>query len=160
NDFSEDSPIHTSSADERMRPMTPLRLWTTWLAILVMAGILPSLPAEEPAVDLSGYRPDSGVTVRRQGNRLILGWPMEHQETGELIFDLRPGRPLIRSLGVVSRFVEPVHYLLVGADPSAFLRVGSREAPGGRPPDMSVFNVFFDTPASRPFQSYVATLEL
>ena len=43
--------------------------------------------------------------------------------------------------------------MLENADPVTFLLVGSRQAPAGRPPEMSVFNVFFDTPADRPFQS-------
>ena len=46
------------------------------------------------------------------------------------------------------------------ADPVTFLLVGSRQAPAGRPPDMSVFNVFFDTPATRPYQSYRSKLDL
>src|SRR5206468_2891713 len=36
--------------------------------------------------------------------------------------------------------------------------VGSRENPPGRPPGMSVFNVFFDSPAKRPYRTYRSTL--
>jgi hypothetical protein len=45
-------------------------------------------------------------------------------------------------------------------DPVTFLLVGSREAPTGRPPDMTVFNVFFDSPARRPVQAYRSRLDL
>src|SRR5262249_21607045 len=31
--------------------------------------------------------------------------------------------------------------------------------PTGRPPEMSVFNVFFDSPAKRPYQTYLAKLD-
>ncbi len=40
--------------------------------------------------------------------------------------------------------------LLEAADPVAFLLVGSRQAPDGRPPGMSVFNVFFDIARESP----------
>src|SRR5262249_41849547 len=38
--------------------------------------------------------------------------------------------------------------------------VGTRENPPGRPPGMSVFNVFFDSPAKRPHQAYRSRLDL
>ena len=50
------------------------------------------------------------------------------------------------------RFLEQV-------DPVTFVTVGTREYPPGRPPEMSVFNVFFDSPAKRPHQSYRARLD-
>jgi hypothetical protein len=71
-----------------------------------------------------------------------------------LVLDLRPGRPLIRSLGISpsATFQE--------VDPVTFLLVGTREGPTGRPPEMSVFNVFFDSPARRPFQACKSNLDL
>src|SRR5262249_16070571 len=81
-------------------------------------------------------------------------------ETGELVLDLRPRQPLIRSIGVSREAGNAAQSLVEHAMPVTFLLVGSREAPAGRPPEMSVFNVFFDAPASPPLQSYRATLDL
>ena len=55
---------------------------------------------------------------------------------------------------------ESVQSIIENADPVTFLLVGTRQAPANRPPHMSVFNVFFDTPAARPFQSYRSQLKL
>ncbi len=55
---------------------------------------------------------------------------------------------------------EPFRTVLQSVDPATFVVVGERKAPGYRPPDMSVFNVFFDSPASRPFQTHRSQLDL
>ena len=70
------------------------------------------------------------------------------------------GRPLVRSLGIAAKNGEQVRPLLENAEPATFLLVGSRHAPAGRPPEMSVFNVFFDSPANRPFERYASRLDL
>src|SRR5262249_22984912 len=44
-------------------------------------------------------------------------------------------------------------------EPVTFLTVGTRQNPPGRPPGMSVFNVFFDKPATRPYRTYVSERE-
>src|SRR5262249_8635760 len=96
------------------------------------------LAAAEPTVDLAEYRADCGVTVGQVGSELQIAWqsPSFGSRAGNLVLDLRPGRPLIRSMGL-----EPSS-ALHGADPVTFLLVGTREAPTGRPPDTGVFNVF------------------
>ena len=68
-------------------------------------------------------------------------------ERGHLVLDLRAGRPLIQAMGLSEPSANPMVPLLEGLDPVTYLLVGSRQAPAGRPPGMSVFNVFFDTPA-------------
>ncbi len=141
--------------------MVSSRLWFTTLTLLVgMVAIDSRLFAAEPSIDLSGYRADSGVAVRRDGDRIIVDWPMESKESGRLILDLQTGQPLIRSIGMVARTDGNARALLEGIDPVTFLLVGSRQAPAGRPPGMSVFNTFFDTPANRPFQSYRSKLDI
>jgi hypothetical protein len=50
--------------------------------------------------------------------------------------------------------------LLRGIDPVTFVTVGTRDSPPDRPPGMSVFNVFFDSPATRPFRAYASRLDL
>jgi hypothetical protein len=118
-----------------------------------------SAVAADPVVDMSAHHADSGVAVRHIGDQLQLSWPLA-DGTGQLDLDLRPGQPLIRAMGIAGKADETPHPLLEHADPVTFLLVGSRQAPADRPPGMSVFNVFFDSPATRPFQVYRSQLEL
>ena len=129
------------------------------VALCSTIGLGGRLGAQEPTVDLSAYNPACGITVRHAGNQLRVTWPVDHA-TGQLELDLRPGQPLIRTLGFAGKEGEVGRSLIEGADPVTFLLVGSREAPAGRPPGMSVFNVFFDTPAKRPFQNYRSRLDV
>jgi hypothetical protein len=114
--------------------------------------------AGPPSVDLSSYRAECGVLIARDGDRLKVEWPME-DERGQIILDLAAERPLIASIAVAGKAGE-FQPLLEGADPTCFLVVGSRQAPEGRPPQMSVFNTFFDSPANRSFDSYRVNLDL
>src|SRR5579885_2923521 len=95
-------------------------------------GIAGRVQSAEPTVDLSGYRAESGVTVQQVGSELQISWPSPsfRDRTGRLVLDLRPGQPLIRSMGTSPS--TSLH----GADPVTFLIVGTREAPQGRPPGM------------------------
>ena len=140
--------------------MTRLYPRTMTLALLFVMGLAPRVPAAELVVDLSGYRADSGVTVRHEGGELLVSWPMENNEAGRLVLDLRPGQPLIGSMGISGPTAEKGRAAIENVDPVTFLLVGSRQSPADRPPEMSVFNVFFDTPANRPFQAYRSKLEL
>ncbi len=109
---------------------------------------------------LGSYRADCGITVQpnRQPASCVVAvgrqnWPARSGSAA---------RAAARSRRWESSAVagEPAHMLVENADPVTFLLVGSRQAPADRPPGMSVFNVFFDTPATRPFQSYRSQLEL
>ena len=64
------------------------------------------LAAEEPTVDLSAYRADGGIAVSQTGSQLRVSWPLE-DGTGQLDLDLRPGQPLIRTMGIAPRIGEP-----------------------------------------------------
>jgi hypothetical protein len=134
---------------------------TAVLAIVLFAsaGVL---AAAEVSVDLALYRADCGVAVTKEGDRLTLRWPMAQDaaDAGEIVLDLRPGQPLFDSVGIASRSGAAARPVLRKADPVTFLLVGSREAPENRPPGMSEFNVFFDSPARRPFQSFRSQLDL
>src|SRR5947209_1825849 len=126
------------------------------LAIAWAFGAPRLVLAATTSVDLSGYRAGGGVGVQHVGDELRISWPSPSfgSQPGNLVLDLRPGQPLIRSLGISPSAA------LKNADPATFLLVGTREAPEGRPPGMSVFNVFFDSPARRPFQAYRSRLDL
>jgi hypothetical protein len=127
----------------------------TW-SILWLLGTPALLRAAEPTVDLSGYRADSVIAVRHVRQELEVTWQSNSftNEASSLVLDLRPGKPLIRSMGGLRS--EALH----DADPVTFLLIGTREAPGGRPPAMSVFNTFFDAPAKRPYQVVMSKLDL
>src|SRR5262249_49903245 len=125
-----------------MRKTTMSRSAAVILA-LTLISILPASSisrAEAPSVDLSSYRADCGIDVHRDGDRLVVAWPMEG-ERGQITLDLVAGRPLFASIGV-SAIAGRFRPILESADPTCFLVVGSRQAPVGRPPAMSVFNVF------------------
>ena len=100
------------------------------------------------------------MTVRHERGVLRVSWPMENNEAGRLVLDFGPGQPLIGSMGISGPTAEKGRAVIENVDPVTFLLVGSRQSPADRPPEMSVFNVFFDTPANRPFQSYRSKLEL
>jgi hypothetical protein len=117
----------------------------------VARGVQPDYP-----LDLSRYRPDCGVDVHREDSELVLEWPMADNELGWLGLELLPGRPLIRSMAISVPGASR-RTLLESVDPFWSLAVGTRVLPSGSPPGMSVFNVFFDTPANRPYQRYAAT---
>ncbi len=51
-------------------------------------------------VDVSGYSADCGVAVRVNDGVLHVAWTMAESEFGRVAFDLRPGRPLVRSLWI------------------------------------------------------------
>src|SRR5262249_39662765 len=89
----------------------------------------------------------------------LAAWPISEKEVGRLVLDLRPGQPLIDSLGIAAGASDQA-VLLRGVEPVVFLTVGTRQAPAGRPPQMSIFNTFFDKPASRPYQSFLGQLHL
>ena len=108
-------------------------------------------------------RAENGVRVERDEEKTRLSWPIADREEGWLNLDLRPGKPLVEGLGLSltrraadggERKIE----LLKAVDPVFFLTVGSRENPPDRPSGMSVFNVFFDSPAQRPHRRYQARL--
>ena len=127
----------------------------------------PTFAAEVP-VDLSGFRASNetgmdrnAVDVLHEREQLHVTWPMAANTLGRLSFNLRPGEPLLKSIGVIAGFPDrPPRSILSDLDPVFFVTVGSRENPPGRPPGMGIFNVFFDSPASRPHQNFAAKLDL
>ncbi len=139
-----------------------LRKALPWLLAGACLGSWPGTAADAPNVsgNLSGYSPDCGVQVRLQAGRIDLNWPMDQGEWGRASLNLTPGKPFIERLGIANDPITEGQSLLQGVDPVTFLTVGTREAPPGRPPEMSVWNVFFDRPAKRPFQTYASRLKL
>jgi hypothetical protein len=128
-------------------------------ALFVMSAMAGQSAAAEPTVDLSAYNSSCGITVQHADSDLRVAWPAEHG-TGHLELNFRLGQPLIRRMGKSAETGGLAQASIENADPITFLLVGSRQAPAGDPPNMSVFNVFFDAPATRPHQSYRSKLDL
>ena len=129
------------------------------LVMIVAATARGDDPPTVP-VDLSGYRAECGVAVAREGDRLLVSWPMTEKETGRLVLRLHAGSPLIETLGISDGTDGEPGTILADADPSVVLTVGSRETPKNRPPDMDPFNVFFDNPAARPHSRFGGKLAI
>jgi hypothetical protein len=136
-----------------------MKAWLALTALSLVATALPA-PAADVVVDFSGYKPDTGVEVRRDAEKLSARWPIAEGQRGQLVLDLSQTRPLIESLGFQNGSGAQPAPLLRGVEPAYCLVVGTRESPADRPPEMSVFNVFFDSPAQRPSKSYLAKLDV
>lgn len=136
----------------------------SWLKSGLATGSVLALFADAaapaPAVDLAGYTSACGVEVRHADERLRVGWRISDWEWGRVVLHLTPGEPLFETLGLATSASGATVPILQNVTPVTFLTVGERRAPGGRPPTMSVFNVFFDKPASRPHQTFRARLDL
>ncbi len=124
------------------------------LAVLLWVGLTPIARGEAVPIDLAGFRAEGGIRVVHSGDRLNVEWPVEGGEVARLAIDLRPGAPLVATMGVGTLDI------LSGVDLATFVTVGSRVGERDRPPGMSPFNVFFDNPARRPFETFHARLDL
>jgi hypothetical protein len=111
-------------------------------------------------VDRSAYDPACGVSVEIADQKVTLRWPLGDGEIGQLVVDLGERKPLFESLAIAVRQGEPFRPVLTRVDPVLFLVVGQRQGTTGRPPGMSEFNEFFDSPASRPFRAHRLSLDL
>ena len=131
-----------------------------FIAFLIVSATFPSIARAQVPIDLSGYRQDSRVWVRPEGELLKVSWPISDAENGQLTLNLRPGTPLIAALGVAQGTKLDGGEILKDVDPVVFMTVGSRVNPPDRPPTMSIFNVFFDSPAKRPSQQFRSKLDL
>lgn len=129
-----------------MRPLPVLLVGL--LGSLTLAHARPT--HDEPAVDLSAYRPASGVAVRQDGSRLRVTWPLAKGEYGVLVLQLQEGRPLIDELGIAPSADRPAVPLLRGIDPVTFVTVGSRDL------SQQGWNAFFDNPPRRAHETFRA----
>jgi hypothetical protein len=131
--------------------MSPLHRFLLGVVGATAAAALPSRLPEGVAVDLSGHRPASGVSVRQEGTKLHVRWPAGG-EHGVLVLQLRPDQPLIEELGIARAAGGPSTALVRKVNPVTFLTVGVRDlGPQG-------WNVFFDNPPRRPHQTFPAVL--
>ena len=146
------------------------RAW--WMILPAMLLIFhPSTSiAQTVPVEIEGVAggSDAPVSVRdlsATSGLVELEWRIEPNERGYLAVDVRPERPRISSIGLKTRTAEvggepSTSTLLKKVDPVTFVTVGTRRHTSSHPPGTSIFNAFFDNPASRPHQSYRAELAL
>lgn len=110
-----------------------------------------------PAIIADHYSPDCGVSIERMDDQLAIKWPVQDNEFGRLVLDLRDDTPLIATLGTSRTPDAEIRAVLRGVDPAFFLTVGSRNTPPGKPPEQK-WQVFFDKPAGRPHASFASQL--
>ncbi len=124
--------------------------------VLAIVAFAPFASAREGVrVDRSAFSPQKGgVDVKEEGGAIRLAWPIDANEFGRLTIDLNEGKPLVAAIGASRTIDGPIDAAVEHVDPVAHLTVGTRSAPLDRPPTMSVFNVFFDTPADRPHETF------
>jgi hypothetical protein len=108
-------------------------------------------------VDLSQVDPEGAFRCTSSEGRVQLQWP---------IGDEREAR-LVLATGRTSRTIAAIE-IVKGGDVRPIVRdarftyritVGSRQAPRGRPPEMSIWNTFFDNPVQRPYESFLSKLD-
>ncbi|MEO6808283.1 MAG: hypothetical protein ABI353_04140, partial [Isosphaeraceae bacterium] len=68
------------------------------------------------------------------------GNPAPLLQRGELVLDTSPDAPLFERMALARLGQAGLSPVLQQGEPAYFLTVGTREAPGGRPPTMSRFN--------------------
>jgi hypothetical protein len=114
-------------------------------------------------VDLDRYSPRSRIHAAQRGERLHITWPLNANERGLVIFNLRPGEALLDTLGTArgatgdgSSEIQPV---LRDMQPAYWVTAGSRQMPPGKPADQQ-WQVFFDAPATRKHDLHPAQLVL
>jgi len=122
--------------------------WSGWM-LAVLVGAIGWAAGPAP-----GAEPVGRCVVTREGERITVDWPTAPGESGRLRLNLDRAHALVDRAEVIDATTKRATTLLQAVDPATFLVVGSRVNPPPTPPEMSVFNVFFDSPAKRPYQTY------
>ncbi|PQO45776.1 hypothetical protein [Blastopirellula marina] len=119
-------------------------LFSARLGIVLLLLIVGPLSALE--VDFDQYDAESGVTITRTGDLLVVQWPISDQETGQVELNLATGDPLFARLAVKDAAGE--RSIAEKLRPEYWLTVGSRNLePQG-------WNAFFDNPPRRPHETF------
>jgi hypothetical protein len=127
--------------------------------LLLCTRVAAAHGADNVVVDFSGYQAACGIEARQTDNTLRISWPANERETCQLWLDFSPGSSLIDRIAITSNATAKQTSLLRYLEPVTRVTVGSRKGADGRPPGMSPFNEFFDSPASRPNTQHAATLD-
>ncbi len=130
------------------------------LQITLLFCSLGCLHAQSPVeVVRDGYSPDCDVEIRQSAHLLLVNWPMEGGDYGRLALNLKPDAPLIESIGVAAAGSGVYAPTMREMNPVFFMHVGTRAAPPGRPPELSIWDVFFDKVPNRPTKTHLGQLQ-
>ena len=115
--------------------------------------LLSSTAFAQVQVDLSKYTKNSPTIVTQQGNDLVLSWPTAGKETGRLVVNLEPGKPLFShiQLSKGDQFSE----IATDMDPAFVLTVGKRDLVS-----QNGWNIFFDKTNRLPSKAYAVEFSL
>jgi hypothetical protein len=116
------------------------------------------LVAAEPAVDLSGYRQDCQVRIAPSGSELLVAWPINDAEAGEVALDVSGVGPLVKRISV-RHGAGSVNSILNDVQPTWFLTIGTRR-PAEEKPLEQQWEVFFDNPHQRPHEIFASQLTI
>lgn len=105
------------------------------------------------AIDFNGYRKETGINVVRDKVGLKVAWAVSRGNTGVLVLNLEPGKPLIESIGSQSGG-KALNVIARGLDPAALLTIGERDLK-----DPAGWVAFFDNPPKRPYKTVPITLD-
>ena len=134
--------------------MNPLRtIHFASIALALGFGATASTAAE---IDLSKYRKDSGIIVHaNDADTLQVTWPSSKGISGEMLIDLRPNEPIIRSLGL-KEGQQPGRVLGTRLDPVTSLTIGQRDSKAFDESFRGM--VFFENPRQKPYETYPVKL--
>ncbi|WP_129716015.1 hypothetical protein [Pedobacter sp. SYP-B3415] len=98
------------------------------------------------------FKPNAQVTASQKNNLVDITWPVAENKTGKVTFDLSPGSPLFKyiGLGIKDQFKAVSEDL----DPAFLLSVGKRDLLS-----QNGWNIFFDKVPLRPYKTYPVVLK-
>lgn len=110
-----------------------------------------SVTVAQTPVNLAGFQKNSGVSVTRQENNLVVNWPAAGKETARLILNLDKGKPLFASIQLSEG--GKLKEIAKALDPAFVLTVGKRDLVS-----QNGWNIFFDKTNKLPHKSYAVEL--
>ena len=105
------------------------------------------------AVDVSKFNQKGEARANVKGNLVHLDWPAGNNVRGDMLLDLQAGRPLFKSIALMSSGKESE--IASGLDPAFILTVGKRTLD----PKSAGWDVFFDKVPTRPYYSYTVEFD-
>ena len=124
------------------------------LLLLTVMLLVSAVCAADVVIHDKKFDRDCGVQVRHDKVSLRAEWSLGDAGSAELILDLRPAQPLIRSLSVRAPNQGEMRPVIQGADPLLLLAVGERDLS-----KKDGWVQFFDNPYRRPHETHLARLE-
>ncbi|MCC8424638.1 hypothetical protein [Mucilaginibacter sp. UR6-11] len=104
--------------------------------------------AGQTAVNLQEFNKKSGVSVRVNGSKINLSWPVGNAEHGRVVFDLDKTKPLFKSIQATRK--ELYKEVAANLNPEFILTVGKRDLVS-----QNGWNIFFDRVPQKPFTPYL-----